>query len=524
MAINRGTLNDVDFDMLELSLKYTMRTYDYGKDDFVPGSVFPGSKWGIEQNSQVALVVHEQLQEDTTSLHVSFRGTVRSIFDNVVTDLEAVPVYNDVLGLKLHAGFNSAGTALFELVQQLATLSKYSHICLSGHSLGGAVAMVVGMLMWTIPNRQFELEIHTFGSPMVTDTEGATKFADLPAIRTIHYRDPIPLMPPRDIFGLVMEYAHVGREVFLLNNRGENVGFATQQQSNTQFCPRYGDRLADDFVTLVVKDRTSAIVRALPVLINLAKHMVASYKVALDAVAARINADDESKSTNAEGQNQVHKFKNQIQDERQQDETKSDTGDSTVCMYSDMSGQRCGACSDSSCFGGYQPFACENFMMREESFDMGSSEACLAYVDATTKDASLTRSVIQDVDVGVPRLAYALIMLTFSNKSQQAESEASNDECDYRAAMTSAAAVKRCVEIKIRTMSEKKLAKLVCEKASGGTKTGPVCKFLSGIAMQVMEKFWDTDIGKKALPLVDKVEHFAESAAKRLGTWFISLW
>ena len=116
-----------------------------------------------------------------------FRGTDN--LKNVWTDVDARPTKDDSLnGVYLHRGFKDAATWIFEDIQRDYRLEKT--VYLTGHSLGGAVAQIIGL--W-LHNAGYHVQIYTFGSPKVS-----TSFF---GNRPIHYRvlvrnDPVPFVPP----------------------------------------------------------------------------------------------------------------------------------------------------------------------------------------------------------------------------------------------------------------------------------------------------------------------------------------
>ena len=116
-----------------------------------------------------------------------FRGTDN--IKNVWTDIDARPTKDDSLdGAYLHRGFKDAATWIFEDIKRDYRLEKT--IYLTGHSLGGAVAQIIGL--W-LHNAGYHVQIYTFGSPKVS----TTFFGNRP----IHYRvlvrnDPVPFVPP----------------------------------------------------------------------------------------------------------------------------------------------------------------------------------------------------------------------------------------------------------------------------------------------------------------------------------------
>jgi hypothetical protein len=85
----------------------------------------------------------------------------------------------------------------------------------TGHSLGGAAAVIVLMLL---KEDGFVLgPAITFGQPKVTNWQGAKQYQNLPLLRFVDAKDPVPSMPPLEIFAVLDEgpYVHIGPEVVL---------------------------------------------------------------------------------------------------------------------------------------------------------------------------------------------------------------------------------------------------------------------------------------------------------------------
>lgn len=159
-------------------------------------------------NSDVLYFLSENSQYQT----IAIRGTAN--LNNVIVDLTVSLQPNTVLGILLHQGFAEAAQQVLEDVRPYLRSNK--PIRITGHSLGGAIAVVLGML---VQEESLPLEqITTFGQPKVTNVSGAKKFADLPLTRVVTQDDIVPLVPPisplqirnLDIFW------HMGEEIILL--------------------------------------------------------------------------------------------------------------------------------------------------------------------------------------------------------------------------------------------------------------------------------------------------------------------
>ena len=136
-----------------------------------------------------------EIRSDEFSYHVMqdmgvtiliFRGTNNT--KNILTDIDMRPTEDAELGVILHRGFRDASLWILEDIKEKYKLEKT--VYLTGHSLGGAVAQIIGL--W-LDNDGYNVQIYTFGSPKVS----TTFFGNRP----LHYRvvlpnDPVPFLPP----------------------------------------------------------------------------------------------------------------------------------------------------------------------------------------------------------------------------------------------------------------------------------------------------------------------------------------
>ncbi len=147
---------------------------------------------------------------------IAIRGTAN--LENAMLDLNLQLHPDTVLDIKLHQGFASGAKAIYQDIKPF--LVKDQSIELTGHSLGGAIAVILSMYL---QNDGYPIEqIITFGQPKVTNVTGADKFGNLPLTRVVTEDDIVPLVPPispmqikdLDIFW------HMGEEIILMK-KGE---------------------------------------------------------------------------------------------------------------------------------------------------------------------------------------------------------------------------------------------------------------------------------------------------------------
>ncbi len=120
----------------------------------------------------------------------AFRGTDEP--KDALRDMRILPLWTRELGW-CPAGFLKASRRLVNKVTSVCLEKDIDHknIILTGHSLGGAVALILGALMTRdeIP----PVEIVTFGAPRC----GRLKILDnVPVTQYRHGKDIVPMVPP----------------------------------------------------------------------------------------------------------------------------------------------------------------------------------------------------------------------------------------------------------------------------------------------------------------------------------------
>lgn len=142
---------------------------------------------------------------------IAVRGTanVKNALDDIAVKLRD----DEHAGIKLHEGFSLAATRIYRDI--LPLLDKTTPVNLTGHSLGGAVAVILAMYL---DHDGFKVgNVITFGQPKVTNVAGSRQYADLNLIRVVTPRDLVPLVPPLDPMDIqnLDIYWHAGKEVLL---------------------------------------------------------------------------------------------------------------------------------------------------------------------------------------------------------------------------------------------------------------------------------------------------------------------
>ncbi|MET0546645.1 MAG: lipase family protein [Caulobacterales bacterium] len=162
------------------------------------------------------------LVESDTFAVVAFRGTTSATDRKLDLDFFTEPMHiPDRPAVKVHRGFYSAYRKIEDqLWDDLMHLTGDKAIYLTGHSLGGAIALVASAALIADDEESKALgdriaAVYTFGGPRVgcKDFENCVK---APHYRVVNRFDVVPLVPPN----FVMGYRHSG-DVRLLRNPGQ---------------------------------------------------------------------------------------------------------------------------------------------------------------------------------------------------------------------------------------------------------------------------------------------------------------
>ncbi|GAA5810992.1 hypothetical protein MFLAVUS_004421 [Mucor flavus] len=170
------------------------------------------------------LVVRSDAQK---TIHLVFRGT-NSIRQSITDLVFFQKDYPPVPGTKVHAGFYDSYKEnldqYFPIVQEQITEYPDYNIVISGHSLGGAQALLAGLNLYQRDERVTidNLKIYTVGCPRVGNPEFAhyVNSTSIPFFRSVGRRDIVPHLPPQ-----ILGYLHAGVESWEVS--GEQVRVCT---------------------------------------------------------------------------------------------------------------------------------------------------------------------------------------------------------------------------------------------------------------------------------------------------------
>ena len=144
---------------------------------------------------------------------IAVRGTSNA--ENALVDIALQLLPDETTGISLHQGFAKSARAIYEQIRP--KLNKNYRISTTGHSLGGAAALVLAMYLdadgYTVD------KVITFGQPKVTNITGSRKYEHLNVTRVVRPKDVVPLVPPLDPLDMknLSIYWHIGTEIILLD-------------------------------------------------------------------------------------------------------------------------------------------------------------------------------------------------------------------------------------------------------------------------------------------------------------------
>lgn len=147
------------------------------------------------------------------SYTIVIRGT--SNFKNAMQDLKFDKDKSNRLGCKVHSGFHKAAEMIFDDLASKMLDKKYT-INVTGHSLGGAEALIVGA--YCDQAKMNLSKIITFGQPKAFDRDGMAKWGHLPLTRVVNETDIVPLVPPVEMMYMFKRYVHFGELIKLCND------------------------------------------------------------------------------------------------------------------------------------------------------------------------------------------------------------------------------------------------------------------------------------------------------------------
>ncbi|AVD83615.1 lipase [Pseudomonas sp. SWI6] len=164
---------------------------------------------------------------------IAIRGTNEAA--DFLRDVDALQVPFEQGEGRVHRGFYESALKVFDFAMSYLDQFDYSKkLIICGHSLGGAVALILAEMLRRSPSK-FTIQLYTYGAPRAGDVTFTRNAADLIHHRIVNHDDvipnaPLPWMNPRyDVMAqgaLVMQIdAMLGMKILrtgLVNQEGEH--------------------------------------------------------------------------------------------------------------------------------------------------------------------------------------------------------------------------------------------------------------------------------------------------------------
>ena len=185
-----GTPPPIDF---ALVLQYAQRSaLVYEADTAIRQNAPAGTTIAIMPETPAGVKAYVETDDAHKLQWIVARGT--SNLANVKLDIDYNKVVDPRLQIPLHKGFADAAVPIYRFAKPL--LKPGYEVRVTGHSLGGAAALIVVMLL-----KEDGVALGqaiTFGQPTVTNRAGVAKYRALPLLRVVNDKDLVPLLPPLD--------------------------------------------------------------------------------------------------------------------------------------------------------------------------------------------------------------------------------------------------------------------------------------------------------------------------------------
>lgn len=218
--------SEIEFQVKELLRKiyFSRVAYLTGSNEKAILTEFPDAFIMTTSKTKTRFFLHNDHKNKITT--IAIRGSTN--LRNWLLNLEFWMHSNNWFKCKVHEGFLQIAQEIYRSIH--TKLINGYEIHLTGHSMGGAVATILGAYL---NQSNSKVKVITFAQPRVTDNNGAKVLSSLDLSRVVIDGDIVNLLPP-------FNYAHFGRELTLKVNRYQtNDSFETHNpsQKNEIFIP-----------------------------------------------------------------------------------------------------------------------------------------------------------------------------------------------------------------------------------------------------------------------------------------------
>ncbi|RCV49205.1 lipase family protein [Marinitenerispora sediminis] len=145
---------------------------------------------------------------------VAFRGTEPAELRDWLSDANAAQVPHSARRGRVHSGFAQALDAVYPELHEAVTAARTDgqSLWFTGHSLGGALAMLAAARMYFDDPDLLADGVYTFGQPRTCDPELATAYDEAfrgRMFRFVNNNDIVAQLPPEPL------YRHVAAEMYI---------------------------------------------------------------------------------------------------------------------------------------------------------------------------------------------------------------------------------------------------------------------------------------------------------------------
>lgn len=191
----------INFTELEYYAKRSRSAYDSVQDI---RKDYPHVTRAVTVESvDVRYFVETDLANRTHTLTI--RGTAEK--PNIWEDIETALIPDSILGIPLHRGFQRDAAAIYD--DAAPYMRKDFRLRITGHSLGGAVAMILAAYY---EKQGYSVErLVTFGQPKFS-SRLPSEYVMSVATRVVNDLDVVPMVPP---YSPARQYQHFAAEVIL---------------------------------------------------------------------------------------------------------------------------------------------------------------------------------------------------------------------------------------------------------------------------------------------------------------------
>ncbi|WP_434696279.1 lipase family protein [Pseudomonas sp. Z1-14] len=126
---------------------------------------------------------------------IAVRGTAQMLADGL-RDADALQVPFEEGDGKVHQGFyGAAKKAAAFVIDYLERFYAGQKLLICGHSLGGAVALLLAEMLRLREGFSYDIQLYTYGAPRAADAAFVENAAPLVHYRMVNHNDPIPSVP-----------------------------------------------------------------------------------------------------------------------------------------------------------------------------------------------------------------------------------------------------------------------------------------------------------------------------------------